>query len=199
MTQFCTVPRGIRKAAAHEMPLLRFAAPLASLFFFSAFASARDGGNPAVGPVTGLVVGLAATFIVVAMIVFYQRRRSRTAAAESAGVKASNPQPPLLDEGTAGSSSLSGSPIKMRLYVRVFEPRMRPLYLFLPFTSTQDPSDPSTFPGYQGDRHTQPVTQAIPPQVTMSSNTISGNALSNTQTPLPHASRARGYHGLPIV
>lgn len=193
LTQFCTVTQGIRKAAAHEMPLLRFAA---SLFFFSAFASAQDGGSSAVGPVTGLVVGcILAALIAVAVIVFYRRRRSRAAAAESAGVSASNPQPPLSDEGTAGPSSLSGSPIKMRLYVRVFEPRMRPLCHFLPFTSTQDPNDPSTFPGYQGDRH----TQDIPPQVTMSSNIISGNTVSNTQTSLPHEGRARGYHGLPIV
>jgi hypothetical protein len=60
------------------------------------------------------------------------------------------------------------------------------------FPLTQDPNDPTTFPGYQAGLH----SPDIPSQVTMSSNIGSRNTVANAQTTQPNAG---GYHGHPIV
>ena len=83
--------------------------------------------------VGGVVGGVAAISIAVAVIFFYlRRRRSRAPSAAAPGVGASQPpmdeiKQPLTDEGTntgsslPGTSSMPGTPgAPMRLYVRVF-------------------------------------------------------------------------------
>jgi hypothetical protein len=109
-----------------------------------------------------------------------------------ADVSASQPQSPA-DEV---APSLSGSPITMKFYVRDFgfcvELVCSHVLFFFPY---KDPDDPTTYPGYQGDPH----SQDIPSQVTMSSNIGTGNTLADTQSSIPQAGLARGYHGLPIV
>ena len=110
--------------------------------------------------------------------------------------------------GTIGTSSIPGtigissmSPLApMRIYVRFSCPISRrasvcssharscPFFFF--FFDTQDPNDPTTFPGYQE----VPQSPATPPQGAVPSLSGTGNSLATMQT-----SRVQGYNGLPTV
>ncbi|KAF8464778.1 hypothetical protein DFH94DRAFT_857820 [Russula ochroleuca] len=125
---------------------------------------------------TTIIAGCVASFIVtisitIATICIRLRRRSQALPAVSAGVGASQPHVdeiprPLPDDA---SSSLPGRPMTVRPH---------------------DPKDPTTFPGCQGDPHSQHS------QAPKSLYIASGSTLVNTQTSLP---QAKGYHGLPTV
>ena len=163
-----------------------------------------------VGGVVGgvAVIGLAA----IAIGLFLRRRRPQAPSVTQPVVDVYQPpmdeiqQPLTMDDGytassipgTIGSSSMPGTPgtpvVPMRIYVRVSCPICALLcsliacafFAVLSFY-TQDPNDPSTFPGYQGVLQT-PTT----PQGAMPSANGTGNTLSTMQT-------SRGYHGLPTV
>ena len=104
--------------------------------------------------------------------------------------------------GTIGTSSMP--PLApMRIYVRVSCPIIRrssmcadrmfvlaQSFFFFFFFDTQDPNDPTTFPGYQE----VPQSPATPPQGAVPSLSGTGNSLATMQT-----SRAQGYNGLPTV
>ena len=134
----------------------------------------------------GVIGGLGAITVAGFAVFFWLRRRSQAPPAESAGVGASQPQPSLPDE--VALLPLAESPIT-KFYVRAFVPSYVTPF---PIPYTQDPNDPTTFPGYKSS----PRLQGIPSQVSISSNVGSRNTLPNTQTSLP---RARKYYGLPIV
>ncbi len=79
----------------------------------------------------------------------------------------------------------------MRLYVRVFVlyPPLRvcvcsPRVLCCNLFDTQDPNDPTTFPGYQG----------VPEPQSLGTSPQGPDALVSLQT-----SQQPGYHGLPTV
>jgi hypothetical protein len=158
-------------------------------------------GNSNTGAIVGGVVGVAGISIIAAVIFFYlRRRRSRARSAATPGFGASQPpidetKQPLTEEGIntvsslPGTSSMPGTPgAPMRLYVRAFIPDSPPCTLcahhacFLPFFffDTQDPNDPTTFPGAL-----QPPAGPVPSQ----------NGTGNTM----QTSRPQGYHGLPAV
>ncbi|KAH9991391.1 hypothetical protein BJV77DRAFT_1068354 [Russula vinacea] len=120
------------------------------------------GGSSNTGAIAGGAVGGVAVIAIVIAAIFYLRRPS----AMSAGVGA---QQPLSDQ--IASPSSSGSPTTMRFY---------------------DPSDPTTFPGYQGSPHSPGISS----QAHMSSYIGTGSSLGHTQTSLP---QAMGYHGHPTV
>ncbi|KAH9992122.1 hypothetical protein BJV77DRAFT_453168 [Russula vinacea] len=140
-------------------------------------SSSGGSGSNMTAIIAGSVAGIIITiFVVIPSILVCLRRRSQAAPAVSAGVSATQPHVddiprPPPDEMTSAPSSLPGRPITMRFY---------------------DPKDPTTFPGHQGDPHSQETYSQVP----MSLYIASGTTLVNTQTSLH---RARGYHGLPIV
>jgi hypothetical protein len=133
----------------------------------------------------GVFVGVVVTAFAGVAVFFWLRRRSQAAPAVSAGVGASQPQPSLPDE--VALLPLAESPIT-KFYVRAFVPSYVTPF---PTPYTQDPNDPTTFPGYKRSPRLH-----IPSQVSMSSNVGSTNTLPNAQTSLP---RAKKYYGLPIV
>ncbi|KAH9976938.1 hypothetical protein BJV77DRAFT_573141 [Russula vinacea] len=107
----------------------------------SSSADSSGGSSSNAGTIAGGIIGVIVALIIIpAAVILYLRRRLKARAAMPADVIASHSQPPQSDEV---APSLSGSPITMKFY---------------------DPNDPTTFPGYQGDPH----SQDIPSQVTMS-------------------------------
>ena len=77
----------------------------------------------------GVVGGIAVISIVVAAVFLYLRRRPRAPSAEFVGTGTSqspihDTSRPLSDGGTVASSSLSGSPLAMRFYVRILASRV---------------------------------------------------------------------------
>ncbi|KAF8491360.1 hypothetical protein F5888DRAFT_1060208 [Russula emetica] len=87
----------------------------------------------------GVVGGIAAISITVATVSLYLRRRPRAPSAAFDGAGASHWQPhmddtsgPLSDGGTAAPSSLSGSPVTMRFYVRILRLAPRPALRLCP-------------------------------------------------------------------
>jgi hypothetical protein len=139
------------------------------------------GGSSKGGAIAGGIIGAVAAITIVIAAVFYLRRRSQ---APSAVVGTSHPLRPMSIEGAP-------SPTATKFYVRTFVPRVslvRPhVPRFFLFLYTQDPSDPTTFPGHSQD---------IPYQGPMSSYIGTGSTPGNTQTSLPPA---RGYDGRPIL
>ncbi|KAH9991390.1 hypothetical protein BJV77DRAFT_1068353 [Russula vinacea] len=123
------------------------------------------GKSSKAGAIAGGIAGGVAAIAIVIVVIFYLRR-SQVPPAMSAGVGVSQSQQPLSDE-----VSPSGSPTTMRFY---------------------DPSDPTTFPGYQGSPHSPDISS----QAHMSSYIGTGSSLGHTQTSLP---QAMGYHGHPTV
>ena len=164
----------------------------------SSTESSGGSSSHAGGIAGGVVGGIVGLIITPAAIILYLRRRLRARAAVPADVSASSgsgsqpPQPTQLDELDV-SPSFS---VTMRLNVRdlVFcVALVSSGFNLLLFPYNQNPGDPNTFPEYQGVLH----SLDIPPQATMSSNIGTGNAV--TQSSLPQAGLARGYHGLPTV
>jgi hypothetical protein len=167
--------------------------------------------------VGGAVGGVVVIALAAIAIGFFLRQRRSEAPASVAPpfVGASQPhmdeiqQPLTMDDGYTSSipgtigSSMPGTPLSpMRIYVRVSCPLAVALLCvlipcgFLPilfFFDTQNPNDPSTFPGYQGPEYQGvPQTPATPPQGPVPSANGTGNSLATMQT-------AQGYHGLPTV
>ncbi|KAH9992128.1 hypothetical protein BJV77DRAFT_453678 [Russula vinacea] len=148
-------------------------------------APTHTGSSTNVGAIAGGVVGgVVAISIAAAAIVFFFMRRQRPQA-PSAAVPGVGPyqqpmdeiQRPLTDYETYTSSvpasSLPGTPIvPMRLY---------------------DPSDPTTYPGYQG-----PPQSPATPEGPVPSHIGTTNSLATMQTSLSHPG-PQGYHGLPTV
>ncbi|KAF8465585.1 hypothetical protein DFH94DRAFT_782747 [Russula ochroleuca] len=147
-------------------------------------APTHTGSSSNAGAIAGGVVGgVAAISIAVAAIFFFLRRQQPQA--PSAAVPGVGPFQPPMDEiqrpltdnetytaytaSSVPASSLPGTPVvPMRLY---------------------DPSDPTTFPGYQGIPQS-PAT----PEGALPSHSGTGNSLATMQTSGP-----QGYHGLPTV
>jgi hypothetical protein len=171
--------------------------------------------------VGGAVGGVVVIALAAVAIVFFLRRRSSDGPAPVAPPAVGAYQPPMdeiqqpltMDDGftmassipgTIGSS-MPGTPVSpMRIYVRVSCPitsrvsvcayRLRFLTHSF-FFDTQDPNDPSTFPGYQTPEYQAvPQAPATPPQGPVPSLNGTGNSLATMQT-----SRPQGYHGLPTV
>ena len=160
-------------------------------------------GSSNVGAIVGGVVGgVAAISIAVAAIFFFMRReRTQAPIAATPAVGVSQPPPmeeiqqPLADDSTYAGSTMPGTPvIPMKLYVCLFF-RVHSAFSFLcmlmsaTFFDTQDPSDPTTYPGYQGVPQSPDTPQGFAPS--LNGNT---NSLATMQT-----SRTQGYHGLPTV
>jgi hypothetical protein len=144
--------------------------------------SPKSNTGAIVGGVVGGVVAISTSIAVVVIFVYLRPRRSR-ALAPSVG--ASRPptdetKEPLTEEGTNMGSSLPGTSsihetleAPMRIYVRVFipNPPSRPCVLIITcailrfYIYTQDPDDPTTFPGYQGALQSRATPQG-PVQLT---------------------------------
>ena len=142
--------------------------------------SSGGSSSHAGGIAGGVIGGVVGLIITPAAIILYLRRRLRARAAVPADVSEVSPS----------------FPVTTRLYVRdlVFcVALVSSGFNLLLFPYNQNPGDPNTFPEYQGILH----SLDIPPQITMSSNIGTGNAV--TQPSLPQAGLARGYHGLPTV
>jgi hypothetical protein len=183
------------------------------------------------GAIVGGVVGGVAVISLAAIAIFFFRRQRRPEAPAPVAPSVFGASQPPMDEvqqpltmddryttssfpGTIGSS-IPGTPgATMRIYVSVScrcasMCRVRSSYPF----DTQDPNDPSTFPGYQGIPQTPaspqgtvpsfngyqgvPETPTSPPLGIVPSfngTNGTGNSLATMQT-----SRPQGYHGLPTV
>ena len=154
------------------------------------------GKSSSAAAVAGGAAGGVAVIAIIIGAIFYLRRRSQAPPVVSAGVAASQSQQPLSDRiPSPGSPSSIGSPMTMRFYVRNFVSCVALVFscvtvFLLPYT--QDPSDPTTFPGSEG----RPLSPDISSQAHMSSYFGTGSSLGHTQTSLPQAT---GYHGYPIV
>jgi hypothetical protein len=104
-------------------------------------------------------------------------------------------QRPLTDKGMHTASTLPGDTVvPIKLYVRVLVPNQLSLSLCSSYALSfqfflQDPSDPTTFPGYEGVPQSPDTPQGPEPL----HNGVA-NSLATMQT-----SRTRGYHGLPTV
>ena len=152
--------------------------------------------------VGGVVGGVVAISIAVVAIAFSLRRQDPQApSAAPPGVGVSQPpmdkfQRPLTDNGMHTASTLTGTPaVPVKVYVRAFvshHPSRFCVFILcasLRFLFTQDPSDPATFPGYDG----APQSPDTPPGLVPSQNrTANSQATMRTLGP-------QGYHGLPTV
>jgi len=137
-----------------------------------------------VGAIAGGVVGGVAAISIAVVAVFFFLRRQRAKAPSSTYAVGGMPQPqmdeyrqPLSDDGTGTyiPPSTPGTPVtSMKLY---------------------DPSDPTTFPGYQPSGPGSDVTTP-PPFSPYNTGAGAGNTLANMQTSAPGTP---GYHGLPTV
>jgi hypothetical protein len=113
---------------------------------FTGHSSGSGGKSSNAGAIAGGVVGgIAAFSVAVAVILYLRGRRSRMV---SAGIEASQP---MLNNGMVTQSS-TGSPLTMKFY---------------------DPNDPTTFPGHQGTQ--QSLDTPSTPQVPLSSHVGSGS------------------------
>ncbi|KAH9169670.1 hypothetical protein EDB89DRAFT_1449003 [Lactarius sanguifluus] len=148
--------------------------------FSSPTSSSRSKSNTAAiaGGVAGGVVAVAA---VVGLLFFFLRRRPRPQAPSAAFVVDGATPPPSATQHMSqvhqvqmhsddGTTYVPGTPITpMKFY---------------------DPSDPSTYPGYQSVPSTPDVHVPVAPY----EGSLNGNTLANMQT-----ARPQGYHGLPTV
>ena len=81
-----------------------------------------SGSNP--GAIVGGVVGGLAAICIAVAVIFFRRRHSQAQPAVSPDVIESKVLPLMPDEGTTAPSSMSGSPITRRFYVRAFVSRI---------------------------------------------------------------------------
>ncbi|KAH9991387.1 hypothetical protein BJV77DRAFT_539475 [Russula vinacea] len=135
------------------------------------------GGGPNGLAIAGGVIGGFAGIAIVIAVISRLQRSSLAPSSVSAGVGASLSQQPSSSDVVPPPSS--GSSTTMEL---------------------QDPNDPTTFSGYQGN----PQSPDIASQAPLSSNIGPGSTLGNTQTSLPqavghHGHSTVGHHGHPTM
>lgn len=165
------------------------------------------------GGVAGGVVVLA---LIGGILLYFLRKRKPQQAPSSAYVvdptpqptpmgQVAQPQPSPLQPSDDGTSYVPGTPVaSMKFYVRSLHPAR--LVSLCTHISLQDPSDPTTYPGYQSVPTTPDAhVPAVPYDGSLSGNTLNGNTFNanplggNTIANMQTARPAPGYHGLPTV